>query len=184
MAASRIPAILITAACMTVSGASVLSVGGCSSGITEPTPTENGRYLVPATIGGERFTLETSLNDEQRALGLGGREEIPEDGGMVFAFPASRKAVQRFYMAKCLVDIDIAYVDDSGRVVKMYTMPKEPPRREDESELEYISRLPLYSSGVPVRYAVEVKAGTLRRLGVNEGDRIEMDWEWLKANAE
>ncbi len=184
MAAPRIPAILITVASMAVASAGALSASGCSGGITEPTPTENGRYLVPATIAGERFTLETSLNDEQRQLGLGGREEVPESGGMVFAFPASRKAVQTFYMANCLVDIDIAYVDDSGRVVRMYTMPKEPPRGENESEFEYINRLPLYSSGVPVRYAVEVKAGTLRRLGVNEGDRIEMDWEWLKANAE
>lgn len=184
MAARRIPAILITALCLALLGCGGVMAGGCSGGISEPTPTDNGRYLVPATIGGERFELETALNDEQRQLGLGGRAEIPEKGGMVFAFPPSRKAIQTFYMARCLVDIDIAYVDDSGRVVKMYTMPKEPAQREDETELQYISRLPLYSSGVPVRYAVEVKAGTLRRLGVNEGDRIEMDWEWLKANAE
>ncbi|MCR9216916.1 MAG: DUF192 domain-containing protein [bacterium] len=180
MAARRIPAILISALCVAIP---VLGAGGCSGGITEPTATEDNRYLVPATIGGEKFVLETSLTDEQRRLGMGGREEIPEDRGMVFAFPASRNGVQRFYMAGCLVDIDIAYVDDSGRVTKMYTMPKEPPRGEDETLDEYIARLPLYSSGVPVRYAVELKAGTLRRLGVKEGDRIEMDWEWLKEMA-
>ena len=184
MAAPRIPAILITTVCLTILGSSGLLAGGCSGGISEPTAIENGRYLVPATIAGEKFTLETALTEAQRQLGLGGRAEVPADGGMVFAFPASQKKVQRFYMAKCLVDIDIAYVDDSGRVVKMYTMPKEPPQGEDEPEWDYIDRLPLYSSGVPVRYAVEVKAGTLRRLGVKEGDRIEMDWEWLKASAE
>ncbi len=183
MAARRIPAILISALCVAIPVFGAFSATGCSSGITEPTPTDDNRYLVPATIGGEKFVLETSLTDDQRRLGMGGREEIAEDGGMVFAFPASRKGVQKFYMADCLVDIDIAYVDDSGRVTKMYTMPKEPPRGEDETLDEYIDRLPLYSSGVPVRYAVELKAGTLRRLGVKEGDRIEMDWEWLKEMA-
>jgi uncharacterized membrane protein (UPF0127 family) len=173
----------MTAACLALLSPVAMVSGGCSGGLSEPVATENGRYMVPAIIAGEKFTLETSLTDEQRRLGLGGRAEIPEDGGMVFAFPAVRKGVQKFYMAGCLVDIDIAYVDDTGRVVKMYTMPAEPPRGEDEPEWAYIDRLPLYSSGVPVRYAVEVKAGTLRRLGVEEGDRIEMDWEWLKENA-
>ncbi len=182
MAARRIPVILISAVCLAFGGAGAM-LGGCSGGMAEPAATDNGRYMVPAVIKGERFTLETALTEPERQLGLGGRAEIPADGGMVFAFPASQKKVQQFYMAGCLVDIDIAYVDDTGRVVRMYTMPKEPPRREDESEWDYYDRLPRYSSGVPVRYAVEVKAGTLRRLGVVEGDRIEMDWEWLKENA-
>ena len=183
MAARRIPAILIGALCVAIPLLGTLSATGCSGGITEPTPTDDNRYLLPATIGGEKFTLETSLIEEQRRLGLGGRQEVPERGGMVFAFPPSRKAVQQFYMADCVIDIDIAYVDDSGRIAKMYTMPKEPPRGEDETLDQYIARLPLYSSRVAVRYAVELRAGTLRTLGVKEGDRIEMDWEWLKEMA-
>lgn len=183
MAARRFPAILISMLCFSLGGAGTLALGGCSGGVSEPTATDNGRYMVPAIIKGEKFILETALTEPERQLGLGGKAEIPDDGGMVFAFPASQKKVQRFYMAGCLVDIDIAYVDDTGRVVKMYTMPKEPPRGDDEAEWDYYDRLPLYSSGIAVRYAVEVKAGTLRRLGVVEGDQIEMDWEWLKANA-
>lgn len=159
----------------------VLPAMGCTNG--EPELTENGRYLVNAVIKGERFRLETALTEAERRRGLGGREEVPKNGGMVFAFPASQKRVQTFYMADCLVDIDIAYVDDSGRVVKTYTMPAEPLRRPDEDEWDYIQRLPLYSSVVPVRYVVELRAGTLDRLGVKEGDRIEMDWEWLKEHA-
>lgn len=170
--------------CAAVLAGGVLPASGCSNGSAEPQLTENGRYIVSAEVGGERFKLQTALNDAERRRGLGGVEEIAEDGGMVFAFPVSQKKVQRFYMADCLVDIDIAYLDDSGRVATMYTMPAEPPRGEDESEWDYTDRLPLYSSRVPVRYAVELRAGTLRRLGVKEGDRIGLDLDWLKQQAQ
>jgi len=173
--------IVMLAACALL-GAGALPAAGCSN--SEARPMENGRYLVTARIKGETFKLETALTEAERRLGLGGREEVPADGGMVFAFPPSQKRVQTFYMADCLVDIDIAYVDDTGRVVTMYTMPAEPPRGENESEWDYIDRLPLYSSRVPVRYVVELRAGTLRRLGVEQGDRVEIDWDWLKERAQ
>ncbi len=47
-----------------------------------------GRELV--TIKGERFFVEPATNDATRFKGLGGRDSIEPDGGMLFVFPTSR----------------------------------------------------------------------------------------------
>jgi uncharacterized membrane protein (UPF0127 family) len=82
------------------------------------------------------------------------------------------------------VDIDIAYLDDSGRIVSMYTMAAEPLQREDETEMEYIRRLKQYPSRYPASVVIELQAGRFADLGVETGDVIELDIPGLKARAE
>ena len=143
-----------------------------------PTPPP-GRELV--TIAGEHFFLEPALDTRARTRGLGGREQIEPDGGMVFAFPY--KAPLQFVMRDCPIPIDIAYLDDTGRVVRLYEMAVEPARGPDESAMAYEMRLTRYPSELPVRYVVEVAAGTWRRLGIKQGDQFTLDLEGLKARA-
>lgn len=132
-------------------------------------------------MGGETFELDTALTQEERLRGLSFREEIAPDGGMVFAFPEKQR--QAFVMRDCLVPIDIAYLDDDGRIVNMYTMRVQ-PRREGESTREYERRLSRYPSAERVRLVVEFKAGTFKRLGVKRRDVIEGDFASLFPHAE
>ena len=60
-------------------------------------------------------------------------------------------------------------------------MPFEPPRAEGETENEYASRLPRYSSRFPVRFALEFPAGTIDRLGLEPNTRVELDGPRLKS---
>lgn len=135
---------------------------------------------VPITIAGERFDLVPALDTGARTLGLGGVASIPDRGGMVFVFPAP--TVLSFVMRDCRTDIDIAYLDDRGRVLTTYTMINE-PRRPGESDWDYEDRLTRYSSRFPARFAVEVAPGTFERLGVRTGDVFEFDAAALKARA-
>jgi len=141
---------------------------------------EDGRVRV--TIRGETFRLEPAMDDPTRTRGLGGRESIDEDGGMIFVFRTSQR--RYFHMKDCLVDIDIAYLDDTGRVVSIHEMEKVPPRREDETEREYIGRLEQYPSRYPCSIAIEVKGGTFADLGLEPGQVIDLDVEALKQRAE
>ncbi len=134
---------------------------------------QSGLPTVPATIAGEAFRLELAADSETMFRGLGGRTAIPPRGGMLFTYPAPRPLA--FVMRDCLVPIDIAYLAADGRVVNLYTMQVEPPRREGESVAAYESRLPTYRSTGPARYAVEVAGGLLDELGVRPGDRIEFE---------
>lgn len=151
----------------------------CSCG--DAGTSDDGVERMKVVIAGETFRLEIADEDDERVLGLSYRESIDERGGMIFVFP--RDVRMEFVMRHCLVDIDIAYLDASGRVVKVHEMVVEPPQGENESDFDYDRRLKRYRSRFDARFAVEVAGGTLRALGVEAGDRFEFDTEGLKARA-
>jgi len=135
------------------------------------------------TIKGETFFLELALDDETRFKGLSGRTHIEPDGGMLFVFPNA--SVRQFVMRDCFTDIDIIYLDGSGRVVAQHAMVKEPPRGPGEGEVgeinrRYENRLRRYSSRHPAQFVIELAPGSLDRLELSEGDRIDLDIDRLK----
>jgi uncharacterized membrane protein (UPF0127 family) len=152
------------------------AASACDSGL--------GPNQVRVEIGGERFVLDIAADEASRNYGLKGLTEIPADGGMLFVFPQERIEVQSFWMEDCLVDMDIIFLDPQGRVTATHTMKVEPPRREGETRLAYQYRLRPYPSILPAQFAIELKAGTVRRLGVGVDQKIELDLPRLKAMAQ
>ena len=130
------------------------------------------------TIGGEAFELELAADDATRVKGLSGRKSLDEHRGMLFVFPKS--AVQSFWMADCLIDIDIVFLDSRSRIVKTHEMKKEPPQREDESRAAYEKRLKSYSSDQPSRFVIELAAGSIDRLEIKPGQTIQLETARLK----
>ena len=135
------------------------------------------------TIAGHTFHLEVSADVASRGQGLMHRQSITEDGGMLFVFPSAD--IRSFWMANCLVDIDLIFLDPMGRVTATHRMVTLPPRRADEPVLEYERRARAqgYFSHLPAQFAVELKSGWLDRLGVAVDDKIELDLARLKAGA-
>lgn len=156
-----------------------LAFGSMSLCACDEEPAREGREKV--VIEGRTFWLEPALDPASRFQGLSGRESIDEDGGMIFAFP--RAEHQYFVMRDCVIDIDIAFLDPSGRVTAIHEMKVEEPQREGETEAEYNARLKQYSSKFSAQFVIEVRAGTLRELGLEEGNKVELDLEGLKARA-
>jgi len=139
----------------------------------------------PATeqvvIAGETFRLEPAVTAKARQRGLGGRQKIEDHGGMLFVFPDVRR--RSFYMKDCLVDIDIVFLDDRGRVTAVHAMVKEPPRRAGENVTAYERRLKRYPSRRPVRFAIELETGSIERLKLEPGRTIPLDLRRLKKMA-
>ncbi len=137
----------------------------------------------PVKIADEWFTLETAISPTDQARGLGGRESIADDGGMIFVF--DRDEERNFWMLDCLVDIDILYLDWQGFIVSAYTMKAQPLRQPGESEAAYHQRLRTdsYPSRGRCRYVIELRAGRIAELGLRKGQKIELDLERLKALA-
>lgn len=152
-------------------------------------PPQTGLPTTPVTIAGKRFTLDVASTDATRVKGLGGRTDIPEDGGMIFVFPPSQVREMAFVMRDCPIDIDIIFLDGVGRALAMHEMKKEPPRGPDEGKpgdftnAKYESKLKKYHSYFPASFAIELRAGTIKKLGVKEGDLVQMDVKGLKAMA-
>jgi uncharacterized membrane protein (UPF0127 family) len=83
-------------------------------------------------------------------------EEIEDDQGMLFVFTSER--VRGFWMLNTITPLDIAFVRANGTIVTIWQMPP--------------LTLRTFSSFEPVMFALEVKQGTLARLGVKEGDQM------------
>ncbi|MCH8823768.1 MAG: DUF192 domain-containing protein [Planctomycetes bacterium] len=124
-------------------------------------------------IGGENFKLEVAADVDTRARGLMGRKTIDEHSGMLFIYRKSD--LLSFWMKNCLTDMDIIYLDRTGKIVAMHEMKKEPVKREDETQSQYENRLKSYPSKKLARYVIELKPGSNIRLKLKEGDKIKLD---------
>lgn len=145
----------------------LLTAGACEDVISIDT--------LEVEIGGETFRLEVAADQHARYAGLGGRESIEANGGMLFIFP--RAAIRYFVMRDCIIPLDIMFLDGAGSVTATYTMRPEPPRGEGESSTEYERRLHRYYSKSDARYVIELRAGTIDRLGIKPRDRVTLDIE-------
>lgn len=130
------------------------------------TPQETDTHILPVKIGKATFNLELALTSSQRYQGLSDRKEIAPDGGMLFVFSEARGL--SFVMRRCLVPIDILFLDPGQRIVAMHAMQVEP---YDTPE----AKLKLYPSRWPAMYAIELAGGTLAKLKLKEGDKIPFE---------
>lgn len=149
-----------------------ISITGCS----KPTIV-NGKAVV--TLDGTDYTLDIVADDPTRERGLGGVESLPKNGGMLFVFPNSQ--MRAFVMRDCLIDIDIIFLDPSGRIVAMHHMPVEPPQTETENATQYEQRLKRFSSRFSAQYAIEIAGGRLETMNLQEGQLINLDTEYLQS---
>lgn len=113
------------------------------------------------TINGMTWEVEVADTPTLRYRGLSFRRVIPDGTGMLFVYPEQQDRLE-FCMRDCEVDIDIAFINAAGRVVKVTTMRVEPDRS---------GSVPYYSDA-PAQYALEVRAGALKEAGVKPGDTV------------
>ena len=155
---------------------SALLLSGC---MDKPCPSD--REAV--TIGSETFCMELALDLEARTNGMMFRNSIEPTGGMLFVFPDVQ--TRSFWMKNCETDMDLIFLDASGRIVARHEMDMEPPwDRNRETEESYERRLKRYSSRLRAQYALEFAPGTLDRLGLQPGDKIALDLDRLQELAE
>lgn len=148
-------------------------------GCSQPQTIVDGKMDV--VISGETFSCIIVSDPESRTIGLGNHPGLARNEAMLFSFPDSEVKVQSFLMRDCTFDIDIIFLDSTGRITAMHAMVVEEPKREDESQLQYELRLQKYSSRFNAQYAIEFIGGTLERLDLSEGDQIKLDTEALQA---
>ena len=139
----------------------------------------SGLPLETVTIGGKKFDLEVAADAPSRTRGLGKRASVPAGTGMIFVFKVSD--MLSFWMYDCLTDMDVAYVDRTGKIVSIETMKAEPMKAAGETEEAYRARLKHYPAAAEGLYAIELPPGDFTKLGMKAGDMITLDHAKLKS---
>jgi uncharacterized membrane protein (UPF0127 family) len=140
---------------------SVLAALFAVASFIPPASAQNGA-LTPLTIVTDEartdFEVELAVTREEQAQGLMFRRELAPDKGMLFDFGSERPAA--FWMMNTYVSLDMLFVRADGTIARI----------AERTEPLSTATVP---SGVPVRFVLEVVAGTADRLGLTVGDRIE-----------
>ena len=119
--------------------------------------------LATVKIGSLRVQAEVPEGD-QFYRGLGGRDSLADDRGMLFVFTtAGRHAI---WMRDMLIPIDVIWMSAGGRVVDIQTAQPEPGVPDEQ--------LKRYRPGDPALYVLEVRAGLAAEKGVRVGDEAEI----------
>ena len=115
-------------------------------------------------IGSLRVLAEVPDTEEAFYRGLGGRESLPEDRGMLFVFDQERE--YGFWMKDVPFPIDIIWISRDMRVAGIATAQPEGAVPDDQ--------LTIYRPDSPALYVVEVAAGLAERHGLRLGDPVRL----------
>lgn len=102
------------------------------------------------------ITAEVAESADERATGLMFREQMANNAGMLFVFPAP--FVHCFWMQNTILPLSIAFIADDGTVVNIADMK---PQSTDS-----------HCAGKPVRYALEMNKGWFAKRGIKPGVRL------------
>ena len=112
-------------------------------------------------INGHALQLELAITSEEKERGLGYRDVLPENHGMLFVF--DHKDRYPFWMKGMRFPIDIIWIDDTTVVDVRENVPVA-------TEGAY----PSYQPTVPVNKVLEVNAGVVKTLGISVGNSVEI----------
>jgi uncharacterized protein len=116
----------------------------------------------PLTIVGDdgkshAFQVEMAITPTQQETGLMFRRSVPDDGGMLFPFPAPQEG--QFWMKNTLVPLDMVFINADGtiRAIAENTVPQS---------------LAVVDSGGPVLAVLELQAGLTAKENIVVGDKV------------
>lgn len=146
----------------------VLTLGACADdgagADVAPSPSPSFPIATVLLDNGDRSTLvtvEVAETPEQHERGLGGRESLPADEGMVFVFFEERDSGLR--MDDTTIPLSIAFFDERGTIVRI--LDTDPCTKDP---------CPAYTPGEPYMGALEVNRGAFEKWGIAEGDHLQL----------
>ena len=111
------------------------------------------------------FKLELAVTSEERTKGLMFRESLGDNEGMLFIFP--EEELHSFWMKNTLISLDIIWLDKDGKAVfiSKNTQPCQ--------ETHCLTINPYQKA----KYVLEIKGGMSDKIGLEEGDKVNIKIE-------
>ena len=111
---------------------------------------------VTLSAGIHQLQAQVAQSQDQRAVGLMFRKEMPPSEGMLFIF--DQASIQCFWMKNTLLPLTAAFIADDGTIVNLVDMK---PQSTDS-----------HCSSKPVRFVLEMNQGWFGRKGFKPGSRL------------
>ena len=108
------------------------------------------------TAGIHQIDTQVAITQDQHAVGLMYRDEMPTNEGMLFVF--EQPTIQCFWMKNTRLALTAAFVADDGTIVNLENM--KPQTTES------------HCSRKPVRYVLEMNQGWFAKKGVKPGSKL------------
>lgn len=103
------------------------------------------------------FYPELAQTAVQKEKGLMGREQLTENGGMLFIYDQDIRPA--FWMKNMRIALDFVWLDHEARVVDLH-----------QAVLPCAQDCPSIVSRYPVKYVLEISAGSVEKQGIEIGD--------------
>ena len=114
--------------------------------------------LIIDTAGGpQAFSVELARSEEEKSCGLMLRQRLGQGEGMLFQYQPPTEAYM--WMANTPIPLDMLFIAPNG-VIVFIAKGTVPFSRE------------IVGTSRPVAGVLEVRAGTVDRLGIKQGDRV------------
>ena len=114
------------------------------------------------TINGARLKVEVVRNPQESARGLGGRDSLDENKGMLFVL--DEPTFPGFWMKDMRFALDFIWIDEEGKVVGI---------TENVAPETYPE---IFTSSVPVLHMLEVNAGWAQDHNISVGDAVLLNF--------
>jgi uncharacterized membrane protein (UPF0127 family) len=112
---------------------------------------------------GAKIQVELADTNEKRARGLMFREQLANNRGMLFVF--SEPGLWAFWMKNTKISLDILWLDQTKKIVDL---AENIPGCVGEPCLQY-------QPTKDAMYALEIPAGSIKRLKLSKGMRLSFD---------
>lgn len=124
---------------------------------SEPQLLEKSELILVSGDRTFRFNVELADEPKERRVGLMHRKEMAPDHGMLFDFGQNQQV--SMWMRNTFIPLDMLFINERGEIVNIgYDTV---PHSEE-----------IVGSNGPVRFVLEVVAGTARLLGLQPGDLV------------
>lgn len=120
---------------------------------------------VKATLANTELDIMLARTYLQKQQGFMFYEEIANNTGMLFVY--NQDHLMHFWMKNTIVPLDLVFLSSELKVVEWIENMKPGFGKPENT-------LPHYSSTQPARYALELKAGMVKKLGIKIGDKLEI----------
>ncbi len=136
----------------------VLAMVFCLGGAAAQEIFEKSELVIVTSAGPKTFQIEIAKSPRQQAQGLMFRRTMAADAGMLFPYASPQRMA--FWMKNTYIPLDLLFIAADGRIESIQ-------QRAVPHSLE-----PIRSRG-KVLAVLELNGGTVSRLNIKPGDRVE-----------